>query len=304
MDDDTADSNATTPTAADAGTDRQLDLVWRRHRQWSLAANASEGTVGSVAVVESAAARARRTSGSYGRPDLVGLRRRYRVRDLRGGRALALAGFIQAKALKTDQTARWTRACAASEALKAEVYRYLIRVSPYAGVDRAQALLAQLDLVQARAQAQLVDQQTTSADDWPAPSVHTFDEYVTERAQNQANWHRMKATNTRVKLGPCASGSSSQQASASFCPPSPASFPRGGCPPGRRPPPQSRPHSARIWPQPNTSASQRPTPPPPTISSGSSQRSTATRRHPNSRRSSSLMSSDYSSHRTEVDGPD
>jgi hypothetical protein len=106
--------------------------------------------------------------------------------------ALALAGFIQAKALNPDRTSSWTRARAASEALKAEVYRYLIRVSPYAGIDRGQALLAQLDLVQARAQAQLVDQQTTSPDDRPAPLVRTFEEYLTERAQYQANWHRMK----------------------------------------------------------------------------------------------------------------
>jgi hypothetical protein len=108
------------------------------------------------------------------------------------GAALALAGFIQARALNAAQTVRWTRARAASEVLKAEVYRYLIRVSPYAGVDRGQALLAQLDLVQGRAQAQLVDQQTRSAD-LPAPSVRTFEEYVTERAQDQVNWHRMKS---------------------------------------------------------------------------------------------------------------
>ena len=53
--------------------------------------------------------------------------------------------------------------------------------------------MAQLDLVQARAQAQLVDQQTTSADDRRPPSVRTFDEYVTERARNQADWHRKKS---------------------------------------------------------------------------------------------------------------
>jgi hypothetical protein len=111
--------------------------------------------------------------------------------------ALALAGFIQAKALNAAQTARWTQSRAASEALKAEVYRYLIRVWPYAGVDRAQALLAQLDLVQAR--AKLVDQQTRSADDQPAPSVRSFEEYLTERAQDQANWHRMKSDGHRRK---------------------------------------------------------------------------------------------------------
>ena len=115
--------------------------------------------------------------------------------------ALALAGFIQARALNSAQTARWTRARAASEALKAEVYRYIIRVSPYAGVDRAQALLAQLDLVQARAQAQLVDQQTRSADDGSVLSLRPFEEYLTARAEHQANWHRIKSDEHRRQAG-------------------------------------------------------------------------------------------------------
>ncbi|MET0714888.1 MAG: DUF4231 domain-containing protein [Mycetocola sp.] len=57
--------------------------------------------------------------------------------------------------MNANQTARWTRARAATEALKAELYRYLIGVPPYAGDDRAQALPAQLDIVQARAHDQL-----------------------------------------------------------------------------------------------------------------------------------------------------
>jgi hypothetical protein len=192
MDAETADSNATTPTGADAGTDRQLDLVWRRQRQWSLTANAARARLDRwrllnvLLFVLGALAGAMASQSWLASGAVAGF-------AIVAAAALALAGFIQAKALNTNQTARWIRARAASEVLKAEVYRYLIRVSPYAGIDRAQALLAQLDLVQARAHAQLVDQQTTSADDRPAPYVRTFDEYVTERAQNQANWHRMKS---------------------------------------------------------------------------------------------------------------
>lgn len=192
MDADTADSNATNPTAADPGTDRQLDLVWRRHRQWSRVANAARARLDRWrlsnllllvlgALAGAMAAQTWLPSGTATGFAIV------------AAAALALAGFIQAKALNTAQTTRWTRARAASEALKAEVYRYLVRVPPYAGIDRAQALLAQLDLVQARAEAQLVDQQTRSADDPPAPSLRTFAEYLAERAQDQANWHRMKS---------------------------------------------------------------------------------------------------------------
>jgi hypothetical protein len=192
VDADTADSNAATPTAGEAGTDRQLDLVWRRHRQWSHAANVARAQLDRWrlsnllllvlgALAGAMAAQTWLRSGTATGFAIV------------AAAALALAGFIQSKALNAAQTTRWTRARAASEALKAEVYRYIIRVAPYAGVDRAQALLAQLDLVQARAQAQLVDHQTRSADDRPAPSVRTFEEYLTERAQDQANWHRMKS---------------------------------------------------------------------------------------------------------------
>jgi SMODS and SLOG-associating 2TM effector domain 1/Protein of unknown function (DUF4231) len=196
VDADTADPNSTAPTAEDGRTDRQLDLVWRRHRQWSHAANAARARLDRwrlwtlLLLVLGALAGAMAAQTWLASRAATGF-------AIVAAVALALAGFIQIRALNPAQTARWTRARAASEALKAEVYRYLIGVSPYAGVDRSQALLAQLDLVQARAQAQLVDQQTGSADDRRAPSVRTFPEYVTERAQEQANWHRRKSDEHR-----------------------------------------------------------------------------------------------------------
>ena len=193
MDAGTVDPNATTPSVQDAATDRLLDLVWRRQRQWSLAANAARARLDRLrlwnllllvlgALAGTMAAQTWRASGV-----VTGF-------AIAAAVALALAGFIQANALNKDQTARWTQARAASEALKAEVYRYLIGVSPYAGADRAQALQAQLDVVQDRVpQSLLVDQQTTAADDRPIPSMRTFDQYVTLRAQDQANWHRTKS---------------------------------------------------------------------------------------------------------------
>ena len=192
MDADTADSNSTTPTAPYAGTDRQLDLVWRRHRQWSAAADAARARLDRWrlwnllllvlgALAGTMAAQTWLASGAATGFAIV------------AAAALALAGFIQAKALNATQTARWTRARAASETLKAELYRYLVGVPPYAGEDRAQALLAQLDIVQARAHDQLVDQQIMPADDRRVPSMRTFDEYVTGRVQDQADWHRKKS---------------------------------------------------------------------------------------------------------------
>jgi hypothetical protein len=107
--------------------------------------------------------------------------------------ALALAGWLQANSLNDKHTLRWTQARGASETLKAEVYRYLSGVAPYSGTDRAQVLRAQLGVVQARVpQELLVEQQLAPSEDRPLPRVRTFDDYVTERAQNQMTWHRNK----------------------------------------------------------------------------------------------------------------
>jgi hypothetical protein len=185
--------SAAIPSAQGAATDRVLDLVWRRQRQWSRAANATRARLDRWrfwnrlllvlgALAGASAAQNWRASGV-----VTGF-------AIAAAVALALAGLIQANALNEDQTARWTQARAASEALKAEVYRYLIRVSPYAGADPALALKAQLDIVQDRVpQALLADQQMTAADERPVPSSRTFGQYVTLRAQDQADWHRTKS---------------------------------------------------------------------------------------------------------------
>ena len=193
MDADAVDDNVPAPSVQGAATDRVLDLVWRRQRQWSRAADAARARLDRwrlwnlLLLVLGALAGAMAAQTWWASGVVTGFAITATV-------ALALAGFIQANALNKDQTARWTQARAASEALKAEVYRYLIGVSPYGGVDKSQALHAQLDVVQDRApQSLLIDQQMTAADDRPLPSMRTFDQYVTLRAQNQANWHRTKS---------------------------------------------------------------------------------------------------------------
>ena len=193
MDAGTVDPNAATPSAQGAATDRVLDLVWRRQRQWSRAANAARARLDrwrrwNLLLLVLGALAGAIAAQSWRAPGVVtGF-------AIAAAVALALAGLIQANALNQDQTARWTQARAASEALKAEVYRYLIKVSPYAGADPAQALQGQLDIVQDRTpQSLIADQQMTAADDRPIPSLRTFDQYVTLRARGQANWHRTKS---------------------------------------------------------------------------------------------------------------
>lgn len=194
---DTDDSATPPPNAGSAAsvkesTDSQLDLLWRRQRQWSLLAGGIRKSLDRWrlsnlillvvgALVGALAAQPWLTSGAA------------QGFAIAAAVALALASFIQANALAGDNTARWTMARAASEALKAECYRYLIRVQPYDDQGRAQILRSQMGLVQDRAASLLVDQQATKPDDRPLPTMKTIAEYVVDRAQHQATWHHDKS---------------------------------------------------------------------------------------------------------------
>src|SRR3954463_8430639 len=124
------DPDATTPTAPSTATDRLLDLVWRSHRQWSLAADAARARLDRwrlwnlLLLVLGALAGAVAAQTWLAKGAAMGC-------AIVAAGVLAVAGFIQTNALNADQAARWTRARAASEALKAETYRFLIRVAPY-----------------------------------------------------------------------------------------------------------------------------------------------------------------------------
>jgi hypothetical protein len=175
--------------------DRVLGAVWRMHRQWSAAADAGQMSLnrwrlwnlsllvlGGIAAAFAAAFADQPWLVSGVVAALVAI----------SAASLTAAGFIQWSMLTGDNTSLWTRARAASEALKAETYRFLAKVKPYRGADRAERLQAHLDTVQARAKDLLVQQQLAAADGGNLPSVSTFQSYVTDRAQGQAFWHRAK----------------------------------------------------------------------------------------------------------------
>ena len=190
MDDNTVEPASL--SAAGPGPDRVLDLVWRRHRQWSIAANTARARLDRwrlwnlVLLVLGALLGALAAQTWLPRGVATGS-------AIAAAIALGLAGILQANALNADQTARWTHARAASEALKAETHRYLMRVAPYAGPDPAQVLQAQLEIVQSRTKALVADQQEATPDDRPLPTLRTVQEYVSVRAQGQAAWHQEKS---------------------------------------------------------------------------------------------------------------
>jgi uncharacterized protein YcbX/cytochrome c551/c552 len=187
-----ATAEARCQDAEGAVGDRVLDQVWRSHRQWSRAADAAQarlnkwrgrnlallvlGALAGAVAAQAWASSAATTAFAVGSAVL-----------------LAIAGLIQGTALTSADTSRWTGARAASEALKAEAYRFLTGVKPYAGPDHAQVLQAQLDAIQTRGRSLLVDEQQFPPDDRALPQVSTFGRYLTARAQQQADWHRNKS---------------------------------------------------------------------------------------------------------------
>lgn len=185
---------ATAPAGSDgqAETARQtLTAVWRAHRQWSKAAGTAQKSLNRwrlsnlmllVAGAVIAAFAAQTWVVSAAATALAAA----------SAALLAVAGFVQGGMLTSENTSRWTSARAASEALKAETYRYLAGVKPYAGADRADQLRAQFGTIQSRSNDLLVLQQLAAIDDGDLPKVSTFENYRIKRAQDQADWHRKK----------------------------------------------------------------------------------------------------------------
>ena len=174
-----------------AAGDPVLNLVWRYHRQWSAAAGKAQKhlngwRLANLALLVLGALTAAVTAQTWltaaGLAWFAGVSAGF----------IALAGVIQGSALTPDKGSRWTRARAASEALKAETYRYLTGVQPYASVSRTEQLQAQLDVVQDRAGELGVDQQLAAVDSKPPPTISTFRDYVDERARGQAAWHKKR----------------------------------------------------------------------------------------------------------------
>jgi hypothetical protein len=163
-----------------------LEGAWRRHRQWSIAAGSGRARlerwrrVNLTLLVVGAILGAVAAQSSW-------------PRGLTGAAlALAVAGILQQRFLNPEEIARWTAARAASETLKAEVFRYRAGVAPYDDADHDRTLSAQVDAVRKKAAVLALDLQQTPTDSKPLPEVTDFASYVTNRAKNQADWHRGK----------------------------------------------------------------------------------------------------------------
>jgi hypothetical protein len=102
---------------------------------------------------------------------------------------LAAATWIQQKQLGKDRIQRWTTARAASETLKAATHWYLAGVAPYDRGDRDVELQKVLSRVDEDAQGFQSDYLLAPSDSVECPDYSGVAAYVTERAEEQRNWH-------------------------------------------------------------------------------------------------------------------
>lgn len=167
-----------------------LMRVWESQRQWSLIADRSGDhldrwrrtvlvLLGVGAVLGTLAAQQTWIS--------AGLRSGFAIAS---ATALAVAAFTQQRLLGPVWTARHTTSRIASEALKAEVFRYLVRIAPYGGADRDAVLSDAARQVDEQADSILAEKVSTAADSRPLPAVGDIDSYERVRAIGQRDWHR------------------------------------------------------------------------------------------------------------------
>ncbi|MFN2496522.1 MAG: DUF4231 domain-containing protein [Pseudonocardiaceae bacterium] len=173
--------------------------VWNSHRQWSRVASAAREhldrwrLVNLVLLAVGALGGALATQSGW----LPGPLRT--ACGVGGAVVLALAGVVQQRLLGKDRVLRWTTARAASEALKAETFRYLAGVEPYAGTRRDAERTRQLDEIQVRSADFIVDFGQAVPGDKPLPAVRDLASYVTMRAQEQERWHWQRVTQHSAK---------------------------------------------------------------------------------------------------------
>ena len=107
-----------------------------------------------------------------------------------GAAVLALAGVLQRAYLGPEQVRRHTATRAASEVLKAEIYRYLVGVPPYDGDAADAALVHAANRVDDDAAEFLAAKSSVTVEDRPLPVVSGIRDYVRDRAAAQRDWHK------------------------------------------------------------------------------------------------------------------
>jgi hypothetical protein len=166
-----------------------VEEAWQRHRRWSSVANRTRRSLDRwryrnlALIIIGAVFGALAAQAGWFSAGMTG------ALGAAGAAALALAGLVQSQLLSADRVRTWRESRAASESLKAVVYQYLAGVAPFNGPDRDGQLAATVDAVQDRARSHLQRAMAAEPDTQPVPAISGIADYVTARAEEQANWH-------------------------------------------------------------------------------------------------------------------
>jgi hypothetical protein len=166
-----------------------VEEAWQRHRRWSSVANQTRRSLDRwryrnlALIIIGAVFGALAAQAGWFSAGMTG------ALGAAGAAALALAGLVQSQLLSADRVRTWRESRAASESLKAVVYQYLAGDAPFNGPDRDGRLAATVDAVQDRAKAYLQRAMAAEPDTQPVPAIAGIADYVTARAEEQANWH-------------------------------------------------------------------------------------------------------------------
>ncbi|MEU9509393.1 DUF4231 domain-containing protein [Micromonospora sp. NPDC048170] len=116
------------------------------------------------------------------------------------GRALAIVAAaalllvpLAARWASRDAVHAWTRLRSVSESLKADTYRYLAGVAPFAGTDREAVLLGRFDALMDDAGDLVGRTLNVPPAVRPLPAVSDVTTYVTERVQRQIDGYYLPA---------------------------------------------------------------------------------------------------------------
>ncbi len=179
----------------------RIEDAWRLQRQWSVTAteldrwqsrwrSASLGLSLAGAVLGALAAQ----DGWYGKPVTVSL-------GVVGAVALALAGVIQAQLLTAARARARVGTRAGSEALKGIVFQFLAAVAPFDGQDAEHQLslkVAEIEGLSVEHASLVVD---AEPDNRPLPALHGVGDYVTQRVEEQRDWHRNRISDHKRLAG-------------------------------------------------------------------------------------------------------
>ncbi|WP_433388561.1 DUF4231 domain-containing protein [Micromonospora sp. KLBMP9576] len=169
-----------------------VTTVWQRQAAWSRAAGEAKRVITRARLAVTALTVAAAVCGTLANqlgPARPG-----------AGRALAIVAAaalllvpLASRWASRDAVYAWTRLRSVSEALKADTYRYLAGVAPFAGADRDAVLLGRLDVLMDDVGDLVGRTLDAPAQARPLPAVSDVSTYVTQRVRRQIDEYYLPA---------------------------------------------------------------------------------------------------------------